>query len=173
MMLKDELDGWPAVVGKDGNSDSLTDARLSTYWSVRKILRGSTPLLEPSLIGAAYARGDQRKYMVLCKSCNYPQEIKQEHINKESGLIGGFRWDTGDDGEVILESVRYCCMECGHSHYEVDKEQLFSEEQGAHWKPTAKPKEPNIRSYHLPSWYSPYDFRPWYKGIVDYLVVRS
>lgn len=168
LMLKDELDGWKRAVGQDGNSDALTDARLSAYWGVRKILRGSTPLLEPSMIGEAHTRGDRRVYLVLCKSCSFPQVIKQEHVDKETGLIGGFKWET-EDGSLILESVRYCCMNCGHEHFETDKERLFSEEHGAHWKPTAKPKEPGIRSYHLPAWYSPFGFRPWYKGIADYL----
>lgn len=168
LMLKDELDGWKRSIGKDGNSDSLTDARLSAYWATRKILRGSTALTEPSMIREAYDRGDRRKYLICCKSCNFPQEIKQEHVNKKTGEINGFKWDT-DDGALVLESVRYCCRECGHEHYEHDKELLFSAEHGAHWKPTCKPKEINIRSYHLPAWYSPFGFRPWYKGISDYL----
>jgi len=169
LMLKDELDGWKMAIGKDGNSDTLTDARLSAYWDVRKILRGSTPLTEPSMIGDAFKRGDQRVYMVLCKACSFPQVIKQEHIDKETGVIGGFQWDHDENGVLILESVRYCCANCGHEHYEYDKEFLFAEENGAHWEPTTRPKEPGIRSYHLPSFYSPFGFRPWYKCISDYL----
>ncbi len=168
VMLKDELDGWKRSVGKDGNSDSLTDARLSSFWSVRKILRGSTPLIEPSMINEAYLSGDQRTYLVLCNSCSYPQQLRQEHVNKDTGLVGGFKWDT-DDGILILDSVRYCCLECGHEHFEADKERLFAEESGAHWKPTAKPKEEGIRSYHLPAFYSPFGFRPWYKCVADFL----
>ncbi len=168
LMLKDELDGWKRSVGKDGNSDSLTDARLSAYWSVRKIFRGSTPLLEPSMISEAYERGDQRKYMVLCKSCSFPQFMKFENIDKETGEVSGFQWDM-EDGVLVLESVRYCCKNCGHAHYEHDKEKLFATESGAHWLATAKPKEQGIRSYHLPAFYSPFGFRPWYKGVSDYL----
>lgn len=168
LMLKDELDGWKRQVGNDADSDSTTDSRIRAYWNSRKIFRGSTPLLEPSMINEAYNKGDQRKYMVLCKSCSFPQELRQEHVNKETGIVGGFQWDT-EDGTLILESVRYCCVNCGQEHYETDKERLFSEEYGAHWKPTAKPKEPNIRSYHLSAFYSPYNFQPWYKGISDYL----
>jgi phage terminase large subunit GpA-like protein len=168
LMLKDELDGWKRSVGKDGNSDSLTDARLSAYWAVRKILRGSTPLLLPSMIQEAYLRGDQRKYLVLCKACSFPQELRQQRVDPDTGAISGFMWDT-EDGALILESVRYCCQNCGHEHFEYDKEKLFATESGAHWDPTAKPKEPGIRSYHLPAFYSPYGFRPWYKGISDYL----
>lgn len=169
LMLKDELDGWKMAVGKDGNSDTLTDARLSAYWDVRKILRGSTPLLEPSMIGDAHTRGDQRVYKILCKACSYPQVIKQEHIDKETGEVNGFRWDLDEHGTLILESVRYCCENCGHEHYEYDKEYIFAEENGAHWEPTTRPREPGIRSYHLPAFYSPFGFRPWYKCIGDYL----
>lgn len=168
LLLKDELDGWKRSVGKDGNSDVLTNARCNAYWDVRKILRGSTPLLVPSMIHEAYERGDQRKYMVLCKKCSFPQEIRQQRINKETGVISGFVWET-EDGTLLLESVRYLCENCQHPHREEDKERLFSEEHGAHWKPTAKPREPGIRSYHLPGWYSPFGFTPWSKCIADYL----
>lgn len=169
LMLKDELDGWKRSVGKDGNSDSLTDARLSAYWSVRKIFRGSTPLLEPSMMAEAYERGDKRKYMVLCKKCSYAQYLKFERVDKRTGEVSGFQWELDEHGVLVLDSVRYCCKNCGCEHYEHDKEKLFSEEAGAHWLPTARPREPGIRSYHLPAFYSPFGFRPWYKGVSDYL----
>jgi len=84
-------------------------------------------------------------------------------------FAGGFKWDLNSDDMLILESVRYCCCNCGHEHFEHDKEKLFAREHGAHWKPTATPREEGIRSYHLPAWYSPFKFRPWYKGISDFL----
>jgi len=165
VLLKDELDGWPRMAGKDGNSDKLTNDRASAYWSVRKILRGSTPTEKPSMIEDAFKRGDQRVYRVLCRNCNAPQQLRMEW----KGTPGGFRWDYDESGGVILDSVRYACKECGYEHYEVDKEKLFALEEGAHWHPTAKPVDPDIRSYHLPAFYSPFGFRPWSKNIVDYL----
>ena len=166
VLLKDEVDGWPSLIGKDGDPDSLTDDRASAYWSVRKILRGSTPTEKPSMIDKAFLRGDQRVYRIRCRSCNAPQEIRMEW----QGTPGGFRWDFDEDGKLLLlDSVRYCCKECGHAHYETDKEKLFASEEGAHWHPTAKPTDPGIRSYHLPAFYSPFGFRPWSKNVVDYL----
>ena len=164
VMLKDELDGWKRSVGEDGNSDSLTDDRLSAYWLRRKILRGSTPLLAPSMINEAYLQGDQRRYLVLCRACSFPQVLRMVSTDKK----GGFHWDT-EGGVLVLDSVRYRCGNCAHDHYEHDKERLFATEQGAHWEPTANPREPGIRSYHLPAFYSPYGFRPWSKNIADYL----
>lgn len=165
VMLKDEIDGWPDVVGKDGDPDSLSDDRCSAYWERRKILRGSTPLIKGrSKIEKAYLRGDQRKYMVLCKKCRHPQELRW---STDDG-VGGFKWDM-DDGVLVLESVRYCCQSCGEPHYEADKERLFSTQHGAHWMPTARPVEPGIRSYHLPAFYSPIGMQPWYKCVSAYL----
>ena len=165
ILLKDEIDGWPDVVGKDGDPDSLSDDRCSAYWERRKILRGSTPLIKgSSKIEKAFLRGDQRHYMVLCKKCRHPQALRWS--TKDD--VGGFKWDM-DDGVLILESVRYCCQSCGQPHYEADKEKLFSTADGAHWRATARPVEPGIRSYHLPAFYSPVGMQPWYKCVSAYL----
>lgn len=169
VMLKDEIDAWPDTVGKDGDPDSLSDDRCSGYWERRKIFRGSTPLiLQSSKIQKAYLRGDQRVYRVLCKSCGFPQQLRWETTDKETGVVGGFMWET-EEGVLIPESVRYCCQNCGHEHYEYDKERLFSEDHGAHWHPTARPVEPGVRSYHLPALYSPIGMQPWSKCVLSYL----
>ncbi len=169
IMLKDELDAWPDTVGKDGDPDVISDDRCAAYWERRKIGRGSTPLIKGrSKIYKAYKRGDQRKYMVLCLSCGYPQHLRWETVDKETGAVSGFTWDM-EAGQLIHESVRYLCKNCGHGHYEHDKERLFSEDHGAHWLATARPVEPFIRSYHLPAMYSPIGMQPWYKCVSSYL----
>lgn len=169
VLLKDEVDAWPDTVGKDGDPDALSDDRCAGYWERRKIFRGSTPLIKgQSKIEAAYRRGDQRQYRVLCKACNFPQPLRWETVDKETGVVGGFQWET-ESGVLVLESVRYCCQNCGEPHYEYDKERLLSLDEGAHWYPTAAPVEPGIRSYHLPAMYSPIGMQPWYKCVSAYL----
>ena len=165
LLLKDELDGWSRHVGDDGNPDNLTDDRASAYWARRKILRGSTPLTYPSLINDAYERGDKRAYLVKCFSCGFPQELRMEHVDPETGdKVKLFKWEL-ENGVLVKESVRYECRNCGHAHYEADKTKLFSAASGAHWSPTREDADPEIRSYHLPAFYSPYGFQPWYKNI--------
>lgn len=166
VLLKDEIDAWPDTVGKDGDPDSLSDDRCSGYWERRKIFRGSTPLIKgSSKIEKAYLRGDQRKYMVLCKKCGFPQALRWSYGENEKG---GFYWET-EGGILIPESVQYRCNACGEPHFEHDKERLFSEAHGAHWAPTARPVEKGIRSYHLPALYSPIGMQPWYKSVGAYL----
>ncbi len=169
VMLKDEIDAWPDTVGKDGDPDTLSDARCSGYWERRKIFRGSTPLIKgTSKIEKAYLRGDQRQYMVLCKHCRHPQALRWHTHDKDTGITGGFAWEL-EEGELLVDTVRYLCQKCGGAHYEYDKERLFSEAHGAHWKPTARPAERGIRSYHLPALYSPIGMQPWYKCVSEYL----
>ena len=168
-MLKDEIDAWPLTVGRDGDPDTLTSARCSGYWMRRKIFRGSTPLIKgTSKIQEAYLKGDQRQYMVLCKACSFPQALRWNTVDKDTGVVGGFIWES-IDGVLQLDSVRYCCQKCGAQHSEDDKERLFSEDHGAKWVPTANPVEPGIRSYHLPALYSPIGMQPWSKCVSDYL----
>lgn len=170
LMLKDELDGWKDVVGKDGDPDALTDDRCSAMWDIRKIFRGSTPLVAgSSKIQYQFERGDQRVYRVLCRSCGFPQPIRW-HVpaDEKTGVIGGIKWET-EGGQLINESVRWHCCNCGHGHEEYEKTALFAEENGAHWHPTARPQIEGVRSYHLPAMYSPVGFQPWYKCVDSYL----
>jgi len=169
VMLKDEIDAWPETVGQDGDPDSLSDDRCAAYWERRKIFRGSTPLIwDTSKIRKQYERGDQRKYYVLCKHCNFPQYLRWSGRNQRTGQDFGFVWET-EKGRLVNESVRYKCEQCGTEHYEHDKVNLFSEEHGAHWKPTAIPVDKDIRSYHIPALYSPIGMQPWYKSVAAYL----
>jgi phage terminase large subunit GpA-like protein len=169
LMLKDEIDAWQDTVGKDGDPDSLTDDRCAAFWEMRKIFRGGTPLIKgTSKIAYQYGRGDQRIYRVRCKHCGFPQALRWEVNNKETGELTGFKWDM-DSGILVPESVRYLCADCGLPHYEHDETAMFDENNGAHWHPTARPAERGIRSYHLPAFYSPVGFQPWHKCVGMYL----
>ena len=168
-MLQDEIDGWPLTVGKDGDPVALSDSRCDAFWNQRKIFRGSTPTIKGvSQIEKYHARGDQRIYLVCCRKCNRPQELRWQSIDKTTGeMSGGFVWDYNEDGSLAIDSVRYRCIECGADHFEHHKRALLSEANGAHWKPTATPVEPGIRSYHLPAFYSP--LAPWHKRVLKFL----
>ena len=159
--LQDELDGWPRKTKKGGSIVKEFNDRFSGYWDMRKIGGGSTPKILPSLIDAQFKRGDQRDYLVLCKKCNYPQKLRWSHEDKKTGIKGGFFWET-EKGMLIPESVEYRCQKCAEPHFEYDKDKLFSEDEGAHWCPTATPVAPGIRSYHLPALYSPAGLAPWH-----------
>ena len=68
-MIFDEVDGYPASAGTEGDQLELGIKRTEYYWN-RKILAGSTPTLTGhSRIERLFEAGDQRRYYVPCPTC--------------------------------------------------------------------------------------------------------
>jgi phage terminase large subunit GpA-like protein len=162
ILLNDEIDGWPDVVGKDGDPIKLVRDRTAAYEQSRKILDISTPTLKgQSKIEARFKLGDQRYYHVCCLKCGFPQVLrwKEEKLGVRSGIV--WDWVEGKPGLLDVNSVRYLCVDCQHPHINDDKIRLLDPANGAHWKPTATPSTPHHRSYHLSALYSPVGMQTW------------
>ena len=157
-LLEDECDAFADVVGKDGDPQKLAEARTKAYHESRKIARISTPLIKgKSKIERGYKKGDQRKFLVPCKSCNQKQELKFSKINKETGEKTGLIWEM--DGDTLNhDSVRYVCEFCGHKHRNSDKSWMLPKGE---WQATSQPESPDHRSYHINALYSPVGMFPW------------
>jgi phage terminase large subunit GpA-like protein len=161
ILLRDEVDGYPDIVGNDGCPLKLSADRTAGYESRRKILDISTPLIKgQSKIESRYLLGDQRKYHVRCLKCGFAQEIRWRRTNSETGEVTGITWET-EGGRLVIDSVRYVCCECGHPHTNDDKTRLLSPNNGAEWVPTAVPSHPYFRSYHISALYSPVGMQTW------------
>lgn len=161
ILLRDEIDGWPDTVGKDGDPIKLSGDRTAAYEGSRKIADISTPLIKgQSKIAARYELGDQRKYFVCCLKCGYSQVLRWKHTNQENGVVSGIVWET-HNGRLVQESVRYLCQNCSHAHINDDKTRLLSPAYGAEWRPTAEPASPHHRSYQLSALYSPVGMQTW------------
>ncbi len=161
IILRDEVDGWPLTIGKDGDPLKVSADRAAAFWGSRKIVDISTPLIKgQSKIHERFLRGDQRRYFVRCLKCNFPQTLKWRRENNETGEVTGITWEM-HNGNLVPDSVRYICRECGHPHTNADKVRLLAPENGAEWKPTAEPTDPLHRSYHLSALYSPPSMQSW------------
>jgi phage terminase large subunit GpA-like protein len=159
-LLNDEIDGWPLIVGRDGDPLQLVRARTQAYEQSRKILNISTPLLKgQSRIDERFRAGDRRRYYVRCLKCGFAQVLRWR-TNDAQGVVGGVVWET-DKGNVVADSVRYLCQNCQHSHTNDDKTKLLDPDNGAEWRPTANAATPNHRSYHLSALYSPPGMYSW------------
>ena len=162
ILLRDEVDRWPLVVGRDGDPMKTTETRTNSYELTRKILDLSTPTLAgSSVIAKRVALGDRRKYYVPCIHCNGMQVLKFRGVNKETGLVYGLVWDMEDtdSGEsVVAGSVRYRCKHCGEDMTNDHKALIMSRGE---WRPTAKAIQPGFRSYLLPALYAPGFARTW------------
>jgi phage terminase large subunit GpA-like protein len=160
ILLRDEIDGWPDTVGKDGDPIKLSADRTAAYEGSRKILDISTPLIKgQSKIHKRFLAGDQRQYFVCCVKCGFPQVLRWRETSSD-GIESGMVWET-DKGRLVPDSVRYLCINCHHAHTNDDKTRLLAPEHGAEWRPTAPPSNPHVRSYHISALYSPVGMQTW------------
>ena len=166
ILLEDENDGYPDIVGKDGCPAKLAEARTNGFEETRKIGRLSTPLIKgASKIEPAFLDGDQRYYYVPCKHCNEMQVLKFYAIDEETGQVWGLTWET-ENGRLIEDSVKYRCKHCGGFMTNSDKAWMFKRGE---WRPHATPKRSNARSYHISGMYSPARMKSWVSCVQDYL----
>ncbi len=157
-LLRDEISGWPLIVGRDADPLQLTETRTNSYELTRKVLDGSTPnITATDAISKRFALGDQRYYNIPCKHCGEFLVLKFRGTT-EDGVVFGLIWRTTPEGNVEPGSVRYVCPHCSGEMTNDDKLSMM---QHGKWVPTAVPSRPNFRSYHLSAMYAPYFARTW------------
>ena len=170
VLLQDEIDGWPLVVGKDGDPLKLARDRTAAYEQSRKILELSTPLVKgTSKIAERFEAGDKRRYFVCCLKCGHSQALRWHGTDPDSGAVYGITWDSDAAGNLVPETTRYLCKNCGHAHTNDDKTRLLAPENGAEWRPTKVPASPHHRSYHLNALYSPVGMQSWEACVAKWL----
>lgn len=168
VLLRDEIDGWADVVGKDGDPVKLSMDRTAAYEASRKIYDCSTPLIRgQSKIETLFQGGDQRYYFCRCLACGYPQRLRWRRKDEKTGRVAGIVWETESD-RLVEGSVRYRCENCSHEHVNNDKTRLFAPDN-AQWKPTEAPVSRHRRSYHLSALYSPIGMQTWQACVATWL----
>ena len=171
-LLLDEIDAWKNEVGTPGGKTKSEGSTLANilrrsdeYEETRKILYGGTPLLRASsIIEPLFLAGDQRRFFVPCKHCGEMQFLEW----------AGIHYETDSTGRLVQDSVHYECRACGGHWVNDDKVNFMrTKRQGgtAEWRPTAEPRRRGLRSYHLPSFYSPIGFRSWESIVQEWLDV--
>jgi phage terminase large subunit GpA-like protein len=156
-LLLDEEDAYPQEVGDEGDPIALAVRRTDTFEATRKILHISTPLTKgTSRIEAAFLEGDQRRYFIPCRHCGAMQPLDWRRM----------AWKTDDAKQLVWESVRYVCAECGGEWRNADKAWFLPRGE---WRPTAAAKKRNLRSYHLSSLYAAPGTRSWESIVEEWL----
>lgn len=149
VLIRDEIDGAPAKLRTgEGNWLDVSFVRTNAWGNRRKVLDFSTPTTyEKSLIWKRYLEGDRRHYFCPCPHCDGMQTLRMGNLvgEKEDGIITG---------------AFYACELCGEAIYEYHKRKMFDPKR-CEWRPTAKSTSKHIRSYWLPSLWSPPGMLPW------------
>jgi phage terminase large subunit GpA-like protein len=166
----DEVDSFPAEMGKEGSAISLVRNRASAYsGNKKKILWISTPIIkQTSQIERLYEAGDQEKFFVPCKHCGTMQELVWHGEDKETGYIWGIVWENDETHKPITEDIKkgiqttvaYKCRnpECGKLMKNYDKAVIIPKGE---WVATAEPKNSDIKSFHISALYNPPGMYSW------------
>ena len=162
-------DDWEAAPRNDKNEGSLRklmEGRQTSYGNVAKTFFISTPTIkQTSNIEPVYELGDQRKWHWCCPHCS-KWITPTWRIEKEDGTFAGITWELDEEGDLINDSVKYVCQECGGFFKDRDK---FKLNQSGKWIPTAKPKIENYYSYHLNALVIPPGFVTWVDLVKEWI----
>lgn len=147
IILRDEVDKFPDLIGDDADPLSLSEARAKAFWELRKIIDVSSPTVETRGIWKQLHTCDEiRQFQIACMRCGGMQILLFEQI----------KWDQVEDRDRQIDAARatarYECCHCGSRISEADK---FN---GGRWVATLKRATGSIERIgrQLSSLYSPW-----------------
>lgn len=139
VVIFDEVDGYPASAGGEGDPIELGIRRTEYYWN-RKILIGGTPTLAGrSAIEKRFLDGDQRRYYVPCPSCGAYQVLRFPNL----------RWPKGAPERAYLVCEANGCIIEHAAKREMIEAGEWRAEQPAHFT-----EHHRHASFHLWAGYS-------------------
>lgn len=116
IVLFDEVDGYPATAGTEGDQIKLGIKRSDFFWN-RKIALGSTPTVKGlSKIETSFENSDKRRYYVPCPHCGEFQYLKWS----------GIQWPKDEPAKAY-----YVCEHNGCVIEHTEKQQMV---EGGHWR---------------------------------------
>ena len=161
VVIFDEVDGYPASAGAEGDQIKLGIRRSEYYWN-RKIVAGSTPLTAgTSRIEEMFESGDRRRFHVPCPHCGHRDFLV-------FGERGGGRghWMQWPEGKP--EEAHFVCSRSGCIIEETDKRSML--EAGA-W--IAETEFAGHASFHIWTAYSLSPNAGWSQIALEFLEAKK
>ena len=150
IVLFDEVDGYPASAGSEGDQIKLGIRRTEYYWN-RKIVAGSTPTVKDfSRVERMFQQTDQRRYFVPCPHCNHMQYLRWPNIT----------WSDNDPS-----TAAYKCESCAALIPHSKKRWMV--ERGE-WRPTSPGNGKHI-GFHIWAAYSYSPNASWSNLVEEFL----
>lgn len=157
----DEVDGYPASAGNDGDPVKLGIKRTEFYGD-RKIIAASTPLIDgASRITKLFEEGDQRRYHVACPNCDYRDILVFKR--REDGVGHYMQWPKDAPGEAY-----FVCSENGCVIEHSDK---FAMLDGGQW--VAEQEFEGHASFHIWAAYSMSPNASWGQLATEFVEASS
>ena len=165
IILFDEVDGYPTGgAGAEGDQIALGTKRAETFWN-RVVVIGSTPTIKGmSRIDKEWEGTDQRKFNVPCPHCGEMQVLEWGGPDTPYGI----KWDKGEDGQGIPESVYYVCKVNGCVIHDIDKPEMVAAGEWISSKPFT-----GHAGFHIWAGYSLFPNASWRNLVAEWLRVKD
>lgn len=159
-LYMDDVDGYPASAGQEGDPVQLFVRRTDSFKSTAKILYTSTPVdSNTSRILRLFHNSSQARYHVPCPFCGTFQVL----VWGTKDSVGGLKFSVDDKG-LVKDSVKYMCKECSKLIPEDYKGQMLAAGCWIHQYP-----ERDRKGYHISGLYSPLGWVSWEDIAREYL----
>jgi len=154
IVLFDEIDGYPASAGTEGDQIKLGIRRTEYYWN-RKIVSGSTPTVKDfSRIEKMFLQTNQQRYYCPCPHCGHMQYLRWAQ----------FKWQNDDP-----DTVHYQCESCTKAIPHNKKRWMV--ERGE-WRATAPGKSKHV-GFHIWAAYSYSPNASWANLVEEFLLSKD
>ena len=160
-LFMDEVDGYPASAGVEGDPVSLANKRTQTFGNRAKRVRTSTPTMKnTSRIYKEFLHGTQEEWEITCKHCGEHSPILFDDIRfeKTENIV------NGNQKEYSVQSAKWRCPKC-----QGIMEEWEVKRAPAKWV-TRNPEalQQGYRSFHLNAFVSPWaDWKAECKKFLD------
>lgn len=147
-LFMDEVDGYPASAGVEGDPVSLARKRTQNFAFAKRVFTSTPTIKATSRIYREFLRGTQEEWEPTCRHCG-------KHSKIEFGDICFTKQETADHGgvkEYEVTSARWQCPKCKEFMEEWEVKRAHAE--WVAYNPKALKR--GIRSFHLNAFLSPW-----------------
>ncbi len=163
-LFLDDIDGFEADIGGEGDPAELARRRTDTFGRRKKIFEVSTPTIKGiSRIERSFLESDQRFFFVPCPHCGEYQKLEWGG----KGADFGIRFSRDEETGKVIDAW-YECQKC---HERVDEHHKTAMLESGRWIPTHPDRLK--RGYQLSSLYSPLGWVTWRQIVTEFLEAKD
>lgn len=151
ILLADEIDGYPASAGKEGDPLLLASKRQTTFWNKKQVDISTPTIKGASRIEVEYENSSKGEWNTPCPCCGELQPIVWANIKFNK-----------DD----LSEIDYVCSKCGVISSEAEWKEHFIDGKFIHENP-----ENEVKGFHLNSLTS--TLTTWKEVVEKFLIANE
>ena len=160
-LFMDEVDGYPASAGVEGDPVSLAKKRTQNFYNAKRVYTSTPTIKETSRIYKEFMKGTREEWEICCKHCGEYSNVVFDDIRFEKSVTVQ---DGSPDKEYEVTDAHWRCPRCSGTMTEHEVKRA-----DAKWV-AYNPKALNrgIRSFHLNVFLSPWsDWKSVCKKFLD------